>query len=172
MEELNATDLDTGVNAEIRYRIQQGSFDDFQIDSKTGVVIISKKLDFDGRNNYIMEIVASDMGTPSLSGTATLAVNILDSNDKAPYFTPTTQSTEISENAEIGKIIHKMEATDPDIKSKDDLVFSFGDIATAVDQEGNKVLNTDGFKDYFTIDNMGQVTLNKKLRRDLFAVST
>jgi hypothetical protein len=86
-----------------------------------------------------MEIVASDMGTPSLSGTATLTVNILDSNDKVPSFTPQTQRTEISENA-------------------------------AVDQEGNEVLDSAGFKNYFSIDKTGVVTLKKTLRRDLFAV--
>jgi hypothetical protein len=123
MQELNATDLDTVVNVEIRYRIQQGSFDDLQIDSKSGFVTISRELDFVSRNLYVMEIVASDMGTPSLSGTATLTVNILDSNDKALSFSPQTQQKKISEKAEVGTIVHKLIATDPDIKSLDDLIF-------------------------------------------------
>lgn len=45
-----------------RYRIQQGSFDDFTIDNQTGIVTISRKLDFDRRNTYQIEIVASDFG--------------------------------------------------------------------------------------------------------------
>ncbi len=57
MEELNATDLDIGVSAEIHYRIQQGSFDDFQIDSKSGIVTISRKLDFDSRNLYVQQFL-------------------------------------------------------------------------------------------------------------------
>lgn len=60
--QVNATDLDTGVNAEIRYRIQQGSFDDFEINNRTGVVTITRKLDYDTRNTYQMEIVAADQG--------------------------------------------------------------------------------------------------------------
>lgn len=59
---VNATDLDTGVNAEIRYRIQQGSFDDFSINNRTGVVTITRKLDYDKRNTYQMELVAADQG--------------------------------------------------------------------------------------------------------------
>jgi hypothetical protein len=44
------------------------------------------------------------------------------------------------------------------------------DQATAVDQEGNEVLDSAGFKDYFSIDTTGVVTLKQTLRRDLFAV--
>lgn len=59
---MNATDLDIGVNAEIRYRIQQGSFDDFAINNRTGVVTITRKLDYDKRNTYNIGIVAADQG--------------------------------------------------------------------------------------------------------------
>lgn len=65
-----------------RYRIQQGSFDDFRIDESTGEVFVSRKLDYDNRNTYQIEVIAMDLGTPSLSGTATLTVSIVNSNDK------------------------------------------------------------------------------------------
>lgn len=44
------------------YRIQQGSFDDFSINNETGLVSITRKLDYDKRDNYRIEIVASDLG--------------------------------------------------------------------------------------------------------------
>lgn len=47
-----------------RYRIQQGSFDDFVIDNQTGSISIARKLDYDKRENYRVEIVAADMGKP------------------------------------------------------------------------------------------------------------
>lgn len=78
-----------------RYRIQQGSFDDFRIDENTGEVFVSRKLDYDNRNTYQIEVIAMDLGTPSLSGTATLTVSIINSNDKDPYFTPATQHAEV-----------------------------------------------------------------------------
>lgn len=93
--ELIATDADTGLNAEIRYRIQKGSFDDFSIDDETGVVSVASKLDFDRRNTYTMEIIAEDKGEQSLTGTATLIVNVINTNDKLPYFIPTTQKAEV-----------------------------------------------------------------------------
>lgn len=45
-----------------RYRIQQGSFDDFIIDNKSGLITIGRKLDYDRRNTYQIEIVAADLG--------------------------------------------------------------------------------------------------------------
>lgn len=45
-----------------RYRIQQGSFDDFAIDNRTGLISIARKLDYDKRENYRIEVVASDLG--------------------------------------------------------------------------------------------------------------
>lgn len=45
-----------------RYRIQQGSFDDFTIDNQTGLISIVRKLDYDKRENYRIEVVASDLG--------------------------------------------------------------------------------------------------------------
>jgi Cadherin domain len=172
VEELNATDLDTGENAEIVYRIQHGSFNDFQIDNSSGVITIAKPLDYDVRPNYTLEIVASDKGIPSLSGTATMTINVVNSNDKAPYFTPTTQRAEISEDADAGVFVHKLTANDPDITSKDLLEYGWDEkLTTAVSEDGTEVADSHLFADYFAIDKTGAVTVNKKLRRDLFAVS-
>lgn len=50
------------INLIVRYRIQQGSFDDFIIDPDNGLITIARKLDYDRRNNYRIEIVAADLG--------------------------------------------------------------------------------------------------------------
>nr|XP_040218321.2 cadherin-87A isoform X1 [Anopheles coluzzii]XP_049463650.1 cadherin-87A isoform X1 [Anopheles coluzzii]XP_049463651.1 cadherin-87A isoform X1 [Anopheles coluzzii]XP_049463652.1 cadherin-87A isoform X1 [Anopheles coluzzii]XP_049463653.1 cadherin-87A isoform X1 [Anopheles coluzzii]XP_049463654.1 cadherin-87A isoform X1 [Anopheles coluzzii] len=170
VERLQAIDLDTGINAEIRYRIQQGSFDDFAIDNRTGVVSIARKLDYDRRNTYQMEIVASDSGTPSLSGTTMLTVSIINSNDKAPYFTPTTQRAEVSEDAPIGTLVHTLVAVDPDVASSESLDYAATEPITAVDKNGKEVGEMEDFKDMFMIDRSGKVFVNRRLLRDSFAV--
>lgn len=43
------------------------------------------------------QVIAVDGGSPVHTGTATLVVHILNSNDKAPYFTPSTQRTQVTE---------------------------------------------------------------------------
>uniref|UniRef100_A0A1A9WEW2 Cadherin domain-containing protein n=1 Tax=Glossina brevipalpis TaxID=37001 RepID=A0A1A9WEW2_9MUSC len=140
VEKLNAVDLDSGINSELRYRIQQGSFDDFRIDEMTGEVFVSRKLDYDSRNTYQIEVIAMDLGTPSLSGTATLTVNVINSNDKDPYFTPATQHAEVREDAPVGTTFYTLVALDPDIASRDALEFAAVTI-TAVDKDD--VLVTD-----------------------------
>jgi predicted nucleic-acid-binding protein len=62
IEQVTATDADSGVNAQIKYRIQKGGFEDFKIDEETGVVAIANKLDFDRRSTYNIEIIAVDGG--------------------------------------------------------------------------------------------------------------
>lgn len=65
------SDADFGPNAELSYRIQRGSFNDFSIDADTGMVVTAGQLDFDRRSSYEINIVAVDKGTPSLSGEVT-----------------------------------------------------------------------------------------------------
>ncbi|CAD6991441.1 unnamed protein product [Ceratitis capitata] len=169
VEKLQAEDLDSGPNAEIRYRIEHGSFNDFRIDERTGDVFVSRKLDYDRRNTYHIEVLATDLGTPSLSGTTTLTVNITNSNDKDPYFTPATQHAEIAEDAPVGTLVHTLIALDPDIPTYSALEFAGTDVV-AIDKDGKEVPNSDQFKEYFTINRKGQVIVNKDLNRDLFAV--
>lgn len=62
MAAVRATDLDSGLNAEIKYGIQKGALDAFAIDNVTGVVTVSSGLDYDRRNTYRIQIIASDLG--------------------------------------------------------------------------------------------------------------
>lgn len=62
VEQVIATDADSGINAKIKYRIQKGGFEDFNIDEETGVVVIANRLDFDRRSTYNMEVIAVDGG--------------------------------------------------------------------------------------------------------------
>ncbi|KAL5273464.1 hypothetical protein ACFFRR_000290 [Megaselia abdita] len=170
VEHLTAEDLDTGINAELRYRLQKGSFNDFKIDELTGEIFVSRKLDYDQRNTYEMEILASDLGTPSLSGTATLVVNVTNSNDKNPYFTPTNQKAEVKEDALVGTVVHTLVAIDPDVAAFDALEFAATEPISAVDKDGNEIQDVESLKGYFSVNRGGKVTINRKLDRNLFAV--
>lgn len=169
IDRIEAVDFDKGENAEIVYRFQQGSFDDFQINN-TGDIILTRKLDFDRRNTYHIEVVASDMGTPSLSGSATVTINILNSNDKSPYFTPTTQRADVAEDAAVGTMVHQLIAVDPDIVSIEALAFAATEPITAVDKDGKEVAIGEDFKDMFRVDKTGRVVVNRKLDRDSYSV--
>jgi hypothetical protein len=50
------------MNAEIKYGIQKGAMDAFAIHNLSGVVTVTSALDFDKRNTYRIQIIASDLG--------------------------------------------------------------------------------------------------------------
>lgn len=81
------------------------------------------------------------VGTPSLSGTTTLMVNIINSNDKDPYFTPATQRAEVAEDAPIGTVVYRLVALDPDVESSELLDYAATEPITAVDKDGKEVNN-------------------------------
>lgn len=68
-------------------------------------------------------------------------------------------------------MVHTLVALDPDVATSDALVYAATEPLTAVDKDGNEVLETEDFKDMFTIDRSGKVTVNRKLQRDSYAVN-
>lgn len=168
---ITAKDNDKGRNAELFYGIQKGGLEDFVIGNNDGIVTVAKKLDYDRRKTYNIEIIAKDYGSPSLTGTATLVVNVLNVNDKSPYFTPTIQYIEVLEDVNVGEAIYKLSAEDPDLNSTDFLSFSLGSSITAVDKNGNPITSEENYKDLFSVDEAtGVVRTTQKLQRDSYAV--
>ncbi|XP_060523658.1 cadherin-87A isoform X2 [Cylas formicarius] len=169
--EVQAADADTGVNAEIEYFFQKGAYDDFTIDSTSGVVTVASKLDFDRRNTYNIEVCAVDHGEPSLTGTASITITIINTNDKLPYFVPTTQKAEVMEDVPVGAIVHTLIALDPDVNASEALNFEASQPITALDKHGNAVFFSNAYEQFFSIDKIsGQVTVANPLQRDIAAI--
>ncbi|KAK9508052.1 hypothetical protein O3M35_007799 [Rhynocoris fuscipes] len=171
VEKVIAHDADTGINAELTYKIEKGAFDDFGIENKTGVVLVTSKLDYDRRESYTIHIIAVDGGTPALTGTTTLNVKIDNTNDKIPYFSPPTQRAEIKEDAKVGEIVHQLIAKDLDISSPEALNYAASEPITAVDKNGKEVISDLSFKEFFRVDQAkGTVTVARPLDRDVAAI--
>ncbi|KAK8743275.1 hypothetical protein OTU49_001344 [Cherax quadricarinatus] len=168
VEQVSASDADTGANAAIVYRIHRGGYDDFAIDGTTGIITVARKLDYDRRKSYDIEIVATDRGIPQQTSTSTLTVSIINNNDKSPYFTPTTQRTQVSEDLQEGTTFYKLTAQDPDVEGEGALVFGVNLPVSAVDSEGRPVEGPqrDALADVFVVDPVtGSVTVARKLNR-------
>ncbi|CAH0724033.1 unnamed protein product, partial [Brenthis ino] len=171
---VKATDLDSGMNAEIKYDIQKGALEAFAIDNATGVVTVASKLDFDRRNTYRIQITATDMGIPSLTGSTELTVRIINVNDKKPSFTPPIQRAEVSADAEIGTVFHTLVAVDPDITDNGQLVYELDTnrMIRAVDKNGIEVSSQGAFDEWFSISDSGSVSVSRALDRARAAVVT
>ena len=90
LSQVSATDSDTGTNANIVYHIVDGNHDNaFVIEPPfSGIVKTNIVLDREIRDSYRLTIIATDEGSPQLTGTCTLRINIVDVNDNQPTFPP------------------------------------------------------------------------------------
>lgn len=88
--QVSATDDDQGQNSNIVYHIVDGNYDNaFVIEPPfSGIVKTNIVLDREIREFYRLTIIAMDDGTPQLTGTCTLRINIIDVNDNQPTFPP------------------------------------------------------------------------------------
>ena len=119
---IQATDMDQGINQKIKYSIVKDlpNIDcPFEIDSESGVVTNSKKLDREEKGFYTFKVKAEDEGIDPgpLSSEVVVEITLNDINDNKPIFEPGNYSVEIFENTTAQSSIAKIAATDKDIGS-------------------------------------------------------
>lgn len=74
---------------------------------------------------HFVIVAARDMGTPSRTGTTTVAVVIHDVNDSPPTFEREAYYQFISESAPIGTVVETVKATDPDTVANTKMRYRF-----------------------------------------------
>ncbi|XP_002735781.1 protocadherin Fat 4-like [Saccoglossus kowalevskii] len=141
---VDATDADNGTNAELTYSFHS-SFpvgdEYFSIDGSTGEITLKQAVDYEAVHTLEFVVICSDNGSPVLTTTTTVYVNLTDVNDNAPEFNPAFYSAEITTECNNGEPIVTVSATD------------------AEDGETMKYILTDA-SEKFKIDiNTGDITL-------------
>lgn len=119
---LKATDLDSGKNAEIRYRLSNHQSENikqlFEIDEITGQLRIAKPLPYNDGNPYRVIVEASDLGDQPLTVQASVKVLVEDSANNPPEIhvtlLPTSDIARISEDASVGAVIAHVVVIDRD----------------------------------------------------------
>ena len=71
-------------------------------------------LDHEEVEHYIIIASCSDGGSPALTATATVYINVLDVNDNEPQVEKAVYEVRVSENIKVGEEIVKIQASDPD----------------------------------------------------------
>lgn len=87
VDQLTATDIDNGENGTIVFQFGEvlpSSFP-FTLYSDGNIKVI-RSLDRETQSEYRFTVVAADQGTPALSTSVTVTVNVLDQNDNEPVF--------------------------------------------------------------------------------------
>lgn len=113
--QFRATDADLGINKEVQFSISAGNRKDtFFIDTYSGELFLHKQLDYEDLTSYVLNITATDNGSPSLSSSISFVVNVIDANDNAPIFTNTAIVRQIREGIPKHTPIVTVTAEDPD----------------------------------------------------------
>ncbi|XP_036365177.1 protocadherin beta-15-like [Octopus sinensis] len=85
---LKASDIDSHMNAFLRYEIVSGNERQlFKLDSFTGVLSYSRTVYQNDAGSYELEFVVKDSGTPVLSATTSVSLTLSVSNKTSPMFT-------------------------------------------------------------------------------------
>ncbi|XP_058887587.1 protocadherin-23 isoform X1 [Acipenser ruthenus] len=120
-----ATDADSGLNGQIEYSILSGNQNDaFLIDTARGIVATNAILDREIFSSYKLILLATDKGSPQLTATTTMRIQVVDVNDNAPAIPP-MEPAEIAENLPAGYIVTQVSANDVDLSPA--LSYSFAD---------------------------------------------
>ncbi|KTF90509.1 hypothetical protein cypCar_00024820 [Cyprinus carpio] len=124
---VGATDLDSGVNAEIQYSLFGIGVEDFYMDANTGELKTASLLDRERTAGYKLIAQATDGG--GLFCRSEISLTILDVNDNAPSFAFKRFMASVYENAAPKALLTRLRANDPDEGLNRKIVYSLVDSA-------------------------------------------
>lgn len=139
----------------------------FLLDPVTGKVTTRARLDRESVNVHYLRVLAIDDSFPPRTGTTTLQVNVLDTNDHEPVFELTEYEASIREGVPIGTTVVVVKATDQDAGRNADVEYSI------VSTSGGGTTTTLEDSSTFRVDpRSGVVTTRNSLDREKTEVYT
>ncbi|XP_035289996.1 protocadherin alpha-C2-like isoform X1 [Anguilla anguilla] len=126
----NAVDPDVRSNSMKTYYLSENEHFSIEIQSgsdgaKYAGLVLKKALDREEQAVHNLILTAVDGGVPARSGTASIIVRVLDTNDNAPQFDRQVYSVNITENSPLETLVLKLNATDLDEGSNAEIEYSF-----------------------------------------------
>ncbi|XP_066445336.1 protocadherin alpha-10-like [Eleutherodactylus coqui] len=122
---ISVHDKDSGSNGKVNcyisepspFKVNPAFMNDFSL-------TVNGPLDREMKDEYEVTITARDEGSPSLSTSKTLKIDISDANDNAPRFIQSADTIFIRENNPPGSHIYTASASDPDIGQNSFITYS------------------------------------------------
>uniref|UniRef100_A0A3B3HXV1 Cadherin domain-containing protein n=2 Tax=Oryzias latipes TaxID=8090 RepID=A0A3B3HXV1_ORYLA len=126
----HAVDPDVGSNSVKTYYLSESEYFNIEVQtardgSKISELILLKQLDREQQAVHNLTLTAVDGGKPARSGTASVIVRVLDTNDNTPTFDKSLYNVKIMENSPIGSLVLHLNATDSDEGSNSDITYSY-----------------------------------------------
>uniref|UniRef100_A0A673K804 Protocadherin-16 n=1 Tax=Sinocyclocheilus rhinocerous TaxID=307959 RepID=A0A673K804_9TELE len=153
---VTATDRDSGENGKVTYRVMSSTRDGFYIDPTNGTLFIRQKAEFDPEQPSVSVVIeARDGGSPPLSSSATVQVQLIDVNDNAPIFHQLEYKATVSEDQLPGATILTLEAVDGDLSQENsgfDFAVASGNVGNAFQIESSvRFIEGHGFQTVGTL---------------------
>uniref|UniRef100_A0A8D3B0H2 Protocadherin 2 alpha a 1 n=1 Tax=Scophthalmus maximus TaxID=52904 RepID=A0A8D3B0H2_SCOMX len=113
---MGVTDLDSGVNGQVVCSVPGHLPFDLKPshDGQSYSLVTKDYLDKETIHMYDITITAKDLGSPALSSTKVIHVDVLDVNDNRPLFTESPYTFYVPENNKAGMSMFSVSATDAD----------------------------------------------------------
>ncbi|XP_064422969.1 protocadherin gamma-C5-like [Latimeria chalumnae] len=128
----SAQDPDVGINGLSSYHLSPSDY--FSLSTKNRnngnifpELVLEKALDREQQSIHHLILTAMDGGNPPRSGSLQITVTVLDINDNVPMFDQPTYKVTLVENAPLGTLLIKLNATDLDDGPNGEVYYSFGD---------------------------------------------
>lgn len=109
LTKLQATDADSNID---QYRLEPNDY--FEINAATGLIQSIKRIDYEKIKEIDLVASVTDTGIPQLTSTATIRVDVINTNDNDPKFYLNEYVFKVLENSPKGTVIGKIEAKDDD----------------------------------------------------------
>ncbi|XP_063784647.1 protocadherin gamma-C5-like isoform X16 [Pseudophryne corroboree] len=124
---ITVRDKDASTNGEIKLELSPDLPFRCQPMSNRYSLVTSGHLDREQVSQYIITLIASDLGSPSLSSQTTVIITVSDVNDNPPAFLQTAYNAFIAENNEPGRLLCTVSAVDPDEGANANLIYSIAE---------------------------------------------
>uniref|UniRef100_A0A3B1KEW0 Protocadherin 2 alpha a 15 n=1 Tax=Astyanax mexicanus TaxID=7994 RepID=A0A3B1KEW0_ASTMX len=116
--QVNATDADEGANGEVFFSfghdVDSNLLRLFDLDPVTGEIVVKGPIDFEQKDQYEIDIQASDKALAPLTTEKSILIQIVDVNDNEPEIEVTSLSVAIPENSKSGTTVALISLNDLD----------------------------------------------------------
>ena len=109
--QINASDADSGMNSNLTFSVAGGNA--FTINPANGIITTASELDYEKDKFYILNVSVRDQGTPRLSSSILVKIEVIDVNDMTPVIYPLSP-VYVRENVPVDTVITRVNATDGD----------------------------------------------------------
>ncbi|XP_065131434.1 protocadherin alpha-8-like [Paramisgurnus dabryanus] len=151
-----ATDPDYGTNSVRLYKLSHTDYFELELrengeEKKIPILKLRKLLDRERQISHSLLVNAVDGGNPARSGSIIINITVLDDNDNRPKFSQELYSVTLEENAPVGTLVIKVNATDLDEGQNGEIVYS-------VVKNAEKIVY-----EMFELDNSGEIRVKGDL---------